>query len=247
MAAVHTAQHVPYRVFRQPTSAERDGLIGQRQCIAHRPPRRTRQQPQRLRVHGNRLGLQYPCQMVTYRLGRHRPQVELQATRQHRDRNLLGIGRRQHELQIVWRFFQRLEHRIECRRRQHVHFVDHEDLEAALHRLVYRLLQQRLHVVDAAVGRCVQLGVVDEPARIDIAAGLADAARLRRDAAGAIGTQAIERLGQDPGHRRLAHATGTGKQVGMVQALRVQRVGQGPHHMLLPHHLAEMFRPVFAG
>ncbi len=69
---------------------------------------------------------------------------------------------------------------------QHVHFVDHEDLEAALHRLVDRLLEQRLHLVDAAVGGGVELGVVDEAAAVDVAAGLADAAGRGGDAALAV-------------------------------------------------------------
>jgi hypothetical protein len=59
-----------------------------------------------------------------------------------------------------------------------VHFVDHEDLEAPLHRLVDRLLQQGLHLVHAAVGRGVEFGVVHEAARVDVGAGLAHAAGL---------------------------------------------------------------------
>jgi hypothetical protein len=54
----------------------------------------------------------------------------------------------------------------------------------------------------------------------------------------AVGPQAIERLGQDPRHRGLAHTPGAGEQVGVVQALRIERIGQGPHDMLLPDHLA---------
>jgi len=47
-------------------------------------------------------------------------QIELQAARQDRDRNLLRIGGRQHELDVFRRFLQRLQHRVEGRFRQHV-------------------------------------------------------------------------------------------------------------------------------
>ena len=61
--------------------------------------------------------------------------------------------------------------------------VDHEDLEAADARLVGGALDQVADLVDAAVGGRVELDVVDEAAGVDLAAGGADAARLRGDAA----------------------------------------------------------------
>jgi hypothetical protein len=142
--------------------------------------------------------------------------------------------------------FQRLEHRVERVPGEHVHLVDHEDLEAALHRLVDRLLQQRLDLVHAAVGGRVQLGVVDEAARIDVGAGLANAARRRRDAALPVRALAVERLGQDARDGGLAHAPRAGEQVGVVQPLLRQRIGQGLHHVLLPDHFREGLGPVFA-
>ena len=125
---------------------------------------------------------------------------------------------------------------------EHVHFVDHEDLEAPLHRLVDRLLQQRLHLVHAAVGRRIELGVVDEAARIDVLARLAHTARRGRDAALPVRPLAVERLGQDARHRGLADAARAGEQVGVMQPLRGQRVFERLHHMLLPHHFAEGLR-----
>jgi len=128
-----------------------------------------------------------------------------------------------------------------------VHLVDHEDLEAALHRLVDRLLQQALHLVHPPVGGGVQFGVINKTAGIDVSAGLAHATRLGRDATLPVGALAIERLGQDARHRGLAHAPGAGEQVGVVQALLGERIAQGLDHMLLPHHFGERARAVLAG
>ncbi|MNS92609.1 hypothetical protein D3C72_1267520 [compost metagenome] len=185
--------------------------------------------------------------MFEHRLGRHRPQVELQAARQHRDRHLLRIGRGQHELEVLGRLLERLEHRVERGVREHVHFVDHEDLEAPLHRLVDRLFQQALHLVHAPVRCSVQLGVVREAAAVDVGAGGAHTTRRGGDAALPVRPLAVQRLGQNARHRRLAHTARAREQVSVVQPLRIERIGEGLHHMLLPHHFGEIAGTVLAG
>ena len=185
-------------------------------------------------------------EMLRDRLRCHRPQVELQAARQHRRRHLLRIGRRQHELQVVGRLFERLQHRVEGRRREHVHFVDHVDLEAADDRLVDGLIEQLRDLVDAAVGGGIELDVVDEAAGVDVAARGADAARARGDAAGTVRASAIERLGEDARDRGLADAARAGEEIGMVQALLRQRIGKRLDDVRLPDHRLEIARPVFA-
>ena len=177
MAAVHAAQHLAHRGFFKLPVAKGDGLVSQRQCIAHGAPRRPGQQAQRGHFGSHAFDLQHVREVLADRLGGHRAQVELQAARQHSDRHFLRVGGGQHKFQILGRLFQRLQHGIEGRPGEHVNFVNHEHLEAALHRLVDRLLQQGLHVVDAPVGGGIQLGVIDKPARINVGAGLAHTAR----------------------------------------------------------------------
>ena len=111
---------------------------------------------------------------------RQRLQVELQAARQHGHRNLLRVGRRQHELDVLGRLLERLQHRVERGLRQHVHFVDQVDLVAADRRRVARVVEDLAHVVDAGVRRGVELEQVDEAAGVDVDARGADAARRRR-------------------------------------------------------------------
>ena len=140
------------------------------------------QQLQGLSVVRNAFGLQHMHQVLGNGLRGHGPQIELQATRQHRDGHLLRVGGGQDELQILRRLFQSLEHGVEGRVGEHVHFVNHEDFEATLHRFVDRLLEQLLNFFDAAVGSRVQLGVIDESSGIDVLAGGAHATGLGGDA-----------------------------------------------------------------
>ena len=113
-----------------------DGLVGERQRVAHRAARAARQQAQRAGVERDALGAQHLLQVGGHRLGRHRPQVELQAAAEHRGQHLLGVGRGQHELEVLGRLLQRLQQRVEGVLRELVRLVDHEDLVAAHARLV---------------------------------------------------------------------------------------------------------------
>ncbi|MCY1544231.1 hypothetical protein D9M68_800950 [compost metagenome] len=128
-----------------------------------------------------------------------------------------------------------------------MNLVDHENLEAALHRLVDRLLQQGLHLVHAPVGSGIELGVIHETATVDVGAGLTHTTRLGGDATQSVGAQAVERLGEDARDGGLAHAPRAGEQVGVVQPLGGQRVGKRLNHMALAYHFGEIARAVFAG
>ena len=57
-------------------------------------------------------------------------QVEADAARAHRDRHLLDLGRREQELDVLGRLFERLQEAVESLLREHVHFVDDVDLGA---------------------------------------------------------------------------------------------------------------------
>ena len=214
---VHAAEHLAHHGLIQPPRTKGNRLVGQAQRIAHGAARRARQQTQGPGVCRNPLGGQNRLQMFTYGLGRHRAQAELQAAREHRDRHLLRVGGGQHKFEIVRRLFQGLEHGVERMAGEHVHLVDHEDLEAPLHRLVDRLLQQGLHLVDAAVGGGIELGVIHKAPAVDVHTGLAHTAGRGGDTALPVGTHAVERFGQYPCHGSLAHATRAGEQISVVQ------------------------------
>ena len=246
MTTIDGAQHLAHAGFGQHTGAKCDRLIGQRQGIAHRTSRRTRQQAQRAGIGRHRFSLQHCRQMSKHRLRRHRSQIELQATRQDGDRHLLRIRRGEHEFKVIRRLFQRLQHRIEGGVGQHMDFVDHVDLEAAEYRLVDRLIEQLRNLLDTPIRCGVQFDVVDEAAGINVPAGITNSAGRRCDRALAISAGAIQALGQNPRHGGLADAACACEQIGMVQALLGQGIGQRLHDMFLPDQLFKIVRAVFA-
>ena len=247
IALVNRPQHLAHCSLLQLACTKGNGLVSQAQRIAHRTSRKAPYELECSGIMGNMLLRQHMVEMRLNGLGQHGPQVELQAAAQHRHGYFLRVGGGQHKLQIFRRLFQRFEHRVKRGVGEHVHFVNHEHLKTPLHRLVNRLLEQGLHLVHPPIRGRVELGVVDKTAAIDVLAGLAHTAGLGRNAALPVGTQAIERLGQNARHRGFAHPARARKQVGMVQPLRSERVAQSLNHMLLPHHIGEGFGAVFAG
>ena len=171
-----------------------------------------------------------------------RLQVELQAAREHRHRQLLRVGGGEQELGVLRRFLQRLQQRVEGVSRQHVHFVDQVHLVLATGRAVLRVLDHLAHVVDAGVARRIDLQQVEEPAGIDIDADRAHAAWLGADAA-----LAVEALGEDPRDGGLADPARSGEQEGVVDPPAVERMGQCADHVLLADELGEALGPPFAG
>ena len=127
-------------------------------------------------------------------------------------------------------------------RREHVHLVDEVHLAAAARRRVLHVVEQLAGVVHLGARRGVDLEQVDEAARIDVPAGTALTARLRRDAA-----LAVERLGEDARDGGLADAARAGEQEGVVDAARVERVGERAAHVVLADEFVEAARAPLAG
>ena len=123
-----------------------------------------------------------------------------------------------------------------------MHLVDHVHLVAPGDRRIHRRLEQLGHLVDPAIGGRVHFEVVGEASAIDLGAAAAHAA-------GRIGDTgfAVQRLGQDPGDRRLADAARAGEQVRMVKPTGAQRMGKRPNDVVLPDQGREVARTPFAG
>src|SRR5207237_8651629 len=73
-------------------------------------------------------------------------------------------------------------------------------------------------------------------------AGLADVA----DLAGLLGRSlhAVQALGEDAGHRGLAHPARPAEQVGLRDPVEPDRVAQRAHDVVLPDHIGEALRAV---
>jgi hypothetical protein len=101
---------------------------------------------------------------------RDQPEIIALAARANRDRYLVDLGRREHELHVRGRLFQRLQERVECARREHVNFIHDHDLEAIARGSERQCLLETPHIVDAVVGGAVDLQHVDVIAGRDLAA-----------------------------------------------------------------------------
>jgi hypothetical protein len=130
------------------------------------------------------------------------------------------------------RLFQRLEHGIERRGGEHVHFVDDENLEAGDGGCVLRVLQQVAHLVDLGVGGGIHFQHIDETSLVDLRASRAYAARFGGDAG-----LAIQCFGKDAGEGGLADAAGSREQISVMQALLLQGIGKRADDVLLADQL----------
>src|SRR6266702_6074365 len=241
-AVVDGAEHGAHGLLRDVCRAVRDRLIEKRQGVAHAAARTLGQQPERPAFAWEFFLREDGLEVSGDRARRHLLEIELQAAREHRHRDLLGIGRRQNELDVFGRLLESLQHRVERRRGEHVDFVDDVYLESPTARCVHRVLQELAHLVDLGVSRGIDFYQIDEAARVDFHAG-----RTLPAGTGADARLAIEAFREDPGEGRLAHATGPGKQVRVVQALLIQRVAQRLDHVLLPDQRLERARTPLAG
>ena len=175
---------------------------------------------------------------------RQRLQVELQAARQHGHRNLLRVGRRQHELDVLGRLLERLQHRVERR----------PSTACALRRSG-RPCSVRPSARSArcrgsrACCRC--RCSTRRRARAGRRSGRRRCRRTpRRSPHGVAVTPsvAVEALRQDARDRRLADAARAGQQVGVMQpAARRARWSAPCTTCSCPTSSRERLRPPFAG
>ena len=96
------------------------------------------------------------------------PQIEALATRQDRRQHFFRFGRREHELHVGGRLFERFEQRVEGLLGEHVDFVNDVNLEARTGRSVFGGFAQLADFVDAAVAGAVDFENVQRAAFRDL-------------------------------------------------------------------------------
>ena len=174
-------------------------------------------------------------------------QIEALAARQHRHRHLADFGGGEHEFGVLRRLFQRLQERVEGRRRQHVHFVDDVDLVARAGRRIAHAVVDLAHVVDAGVGGGVHFQHVHVPAFHDRLAMHAEHRHVDgRPLHRAVRQFVIQRAGENPRRGGLADPAHAGQDPGLRNAPGLERVRNGAHHGVLADQIVETGRAVFA-
>ena len=129
--------------------------------------------------------------------------------------NLVNLGCRQNEFHIRRRLLHDLEQGIERACGKHVNLVDDIDLEPASFRRISGCVAQVADILDAVVGRRIDLDEIGERtvlsrlADLTFETGIPVLARML----------AVDRLCQNTGAGSLAGAAGAGEQVGMCRGL----------------------------
>ena len=239
---VNGAEHVADIRCRQLLVTKRDGLVGQAERIPHTAVRRPGQQPQGRLLERNAFGSEHMGQMTGNVLRRHALQVELQTPGQNRHRQLLGIGRRQQEFDVIGRLLKGFEERVERLIGEHVHLVNEVHLVTTAGGRVLNVVRQLPHIIDARSGGCIDLDQIDETPFLDFLTAGALAAGMRGDAG-----LTVEATGEQPADGGFTNPTGTGEQIGVVQSLVFEGVDQCLKHVFLTHHVFEGAGTPFTG
>ena len=163
-------------------------------------------------------------------------------------RNVLGLGGRHHEDDVVGWLFERLEKSVEGRIGDLMGLVQDVDLVLVARGAIPCGIPQFADLVDATVGGGVDLDDVYGVACLDFGAGLADLAGFSIWAeAAADGVATVERHGEDAGDGRLADASVARKDVAVGDALLGERVHQSDGDVILAGDVGEALGAVLPG
>jgi len=169
-------------------------------------------------------------------------EIEPLAARQDRYRHLMRFCGGKDELNVGRRFFKGFQKGIEGIGRQHVNFVDDEDLEAAPRWKVFDVVTELPDVVDAGVGSAVDLEHIDGITCSYLATGGAGITWL-----GGRSIIAIQGLGKNAGRTGLADATGSGEKEGMGNPAAIDGILQGLTDVFLADQVTKRLGPPFSG
>ena len=147
----------------------------------------------------------------------------------------------QDENEVSRGLLQYLQQGIKCRRTEHVDLVHDIHPVADVGGGVDSLVPEGPDMVHTVVGGGIQLQHIQHAAVVDAKAGVAlvTGVAVHRVAA-------VHRLGQDLGAGSLAGAPGTGKEVGVAQAILRHLAAQSIRDMGLPHHILKGLGAPFA-
>ena len=228
----HQTQHLAH--LRSGDWAAGGHLFQERQRVTQRSVRVTRDQSQCLRLDLYPLRFGYVGDVLGDGLVGDGTESEMLAAGDDGRRQLVRLGRRQHEDDVRRRFLQRLEQCVESRLGEHVRLVYRVDLVAGLSWLEANPLLQFPHIVHAGVGGSVDLDQVHQPSLVDRPADstlVAGPPVLR--------SQTIDRLGQQTGARRLPRPPRAGEEVGVDHPVVPQRIAQRLDDVILAYYFVE--------
>ena len=203
------SQHFAGHGAGEVVAAQGQGLVQKGHAVAHAARGPARDEAHGAFLEGDVLLVQDLGKVLYEGVLAQMAEDEMLAAADDGDGELVRLGGGEDEDHARGRLLQRLEQGIEGAAREHVGFVDDEDLVAALHGGVADVLAQGAGVFHTVVGGAVDLGDVHMAALGDLAALVALVAGL-----GARRMAAVEGLGEDAGDGGLAHAARAAEQIG---------------------------------
>ena len=231
-------QRLLHALRRQRPLRECHTLIENRECVAHPAVRLRGDDAERILLRRNIRFLTDIDETIANFRHRNAVKVIPLAARLDRRGHFVWLRRRENEDHALGRLLQCFKERVKRLRCEHVHFVDDVDLIMPLRWSKLHRLAQIADLVDATVGRCVDLKDIHRRAVADAAAGVTDAARRERRPLGA-----VQRAREDLCRARLACAARPCKEVGVAGLPARHRAGKRAADMLLPHEIGKTLRP----
>ena len=212
----------------------RQQLVEHRLGVPHAAGGEAGDQVNGFRRGGSTVGVEDPPELAFDLVRRQAPDVEALKARDDRRRELLGMGRREHEDDELGRLLERLQEGVPGVLRDLVGLVEDVDLASKVGRGVVDPLAQVTDGVDPAVRGGIDLDQVHRPALADRRAGLAGIARIA-----VLEVRAVDRFREDPREARLARAPRPHEQDRVRNAVRPDGVAEGLDDGLLPDDLGE--------
>ena len=238
-APAHQAEHAQGVFFGHLVALEGNELVEGRERVAHAALGTARDGEERILLRVDLLLLANVLEAGDDIVRLDAPKVEALAARDNRRQDLVPFGRRKDEAHVRRRFLECLQERIPRRVRQHMTFVDDEDLVLRRGRLELDGVDDGLHVLDFVVRGGVKLGHVDRASGRDLPAVVAFPTRFD-----ALRTRAIERLRENARERGLADAARTDEEIGVGDAVRLDGVAKGADDVLLSNDIVKRHRTV---
>ena len=217
-------------------------LIKQRLAISHRPTRSSSNQFHRVIADGNAFGFGDRRQSSRDPIQTNQAEVEPLTSRNDRIGQCARLGCTKNELHVLGRFLEGLQQGVEGLGRQLVDLIDDVDLVGRPHTLDADVATQVTDIINPSIGCSVDFQHIHILAGRDAQTDIALVAGLPL-----AGIGAIECLGENSRHRRLADTAGTGKEVGMGHTAGVDSISQATSDVFLANHLLEGLRPEAAG
>ena len=158
------------------------------------------------------------------------------------NRDLMQLGGGKHEIDMGRGLFQGLQQGIKGLGGEHVYFIDDDDLVAPLGREKTDIFLEFADLLDATIGRTVNLMEIHGVAGHDFQARLTPVTGHIR-----LTLAAVERLGHEPRQGSFANPAHPGKKHGMGHPVPGERIAQGAHHGLLTDNLVKILGTPFSG